>query len=142
MKTPFDPDDAVVLKLASLACLDMMGSESRGGKRVFAAEIATPVQPVDTAMQKLTRLRVGDLKPFTTKTRNGKLSLEYTGDSGPRIQFVCAALLKRLLELLLMPIPEDHNRWQGGDEITPEEMATIKELARTIRIEPEAAIVH
>ena len=65
-----------------------------------------------------------------------------TGDSGPRIQFVCAALLKRLLELLLMPIPEDHNRWQGGDEITPEEMATIKELARTIRIEPEAAIVH
>ena len=75
MKTPFDPDDAVVLKLASLACLDMMGSESRGGKRVFAAEIATPVQPVDTAMQKLTRLRVGDLKPFTTKTRNGKLSL-------------------------------------------------------------------
>ena len=63
MSTTLNLDDAIVIKLAALACMDML-SVCKDDLEEFAQEIHTVALPVKTAMEKVSRLRVGTLKVF------------------------------------------------------------------------------
>ena len=141
MSTTLNVDDAVVIKVAALACMDMLGVP-KDDISEFAKEVHTVAVPVDTAMQKVARLRVGTLKPFKTERVDGHFELVYTKDCGAGLHILCAALLTRLFDLLLMPLPDTAPSWGDLQPITTEEMTTIKDLARNIRIENEEPSVH
>ena len=141
MITRFDAADAIVLKLASIVCLQMMGRTSDELER-FADETPTEIQPTETVMAKLGRLRVAHRNPFRIGCSGGNYEIEYSDNIEHGVHILCAALLKRLFEVLGMPIPQDDNRWEDGNPITTEEMTSINELAATIHIEPEPPIIH
>ena len=82
------------------------------------------------------------LKPFKIDNVDGDVELVYTGDCGPGLHILCAALLARLFDLLLMPLPDSEAGWGDLRRITAHETTTIKDLARSIRIDPEEPRVH
>ena len=98
--------------------------------------------PVKTAMEKVSRLSVGTLKLFKIDNVDGDVELVYTGDCGPGLHILCAALLARLFDRLLMPLPDSEASWGDLRRITAHEMAPIKDLARSIGIDPEELRVH